>query len=138
VIILGDSIWGSAMGQATNDRRRQQRCVKDVGMHCSYLHGNMDQLVRLRNFSYLGIYFESGWDITPGTFIVLRSMDLNDTSIIETHQNVPQYSFTESDPEVCMEYRSHSVAKVRRCVKLDGYEDPPLYGIGAEIQILTD
>jgi hypothetical protein len=136
--INGGGIRGSAMGQATNDRRRQQRCVKDVGMHCSYLHGNMDQLVRLRNFSYQGIYFESAWNIVPGTLIVLRSMDINDSAVIASYEDVPQYSFTDFDPDVCLGYRSHSVAKVRRCVKLDGYDDPPLYGIGAEIQILTD
>jgi hypothetical protein len=126
------------MGHETNDRRRQQRCVKDVGMHCSYLHGDMDQLVTLRNFSYQGIYFESAWNIVPGTSIVLRSMDINDTAAFKSHQDVPRFSYTPSDPDVCMGYRTHAVAEVRRCVKLEGYDDPPLYGIGAEIQILTD
>jgi hypothetical protein len=126
------------MEHETKDRRGQQRCVKDVGMHCSYLHGNVDQLVTIRNFSYRGIYFESGWNITPGTLIVLRAMDANDTAVFESPHDVPQYSFSQSDPETCMEYRSHAVAKVRRCVKLENHDDPPLYGVGVEIQILTD
>ena len=120
------------------NRRSQHRCFKDVGMHCSFLHGNAYQLVTLRNFSNRGIYFESTGEIQPGTFIVLRTMVGDDFMDVTAASNVPDFSISRNDPGVCMEYRSHVVATVQRCVRLDDLDDAPRYGVGAEIQILTD
>jgi hypothetical protein len=74
----------------------------------------------------------------PGTLIVLRTLDANDATLGHTTDDVPRYTVEHADPEACMGYRSHTVAMVRRCEKLDSHDDSPLYGIGAEIQILTD
>lgn len=126
------------MADATQERRMQQRCTKDVGMHCSYVHGGTDQIVTLRNYSSRGMYFESAWEIQPGTLIVLRAMDVNDAALFDPAIKAPQFSIGDSDPEACLGYRSHAVAKVMRCVKLDDHGDQPHFGVGAEMQILTD
>ena len=107
-------------------------------MHCSFLNGHADQIVTLRNFSSQGIYFESGWNIRPGTLIVLRAMDAADRLHWEASSPSAQYTTSRSDPEVCAEYRSHTVAKVQHCRQLDGRDDLPRFGVGAAIQILTD
>lgn len=125
------------MKQEKQDRRSQQRCIKDVGMHCSLLNKKTDTVVTLRNFNERGVYFESGWKIQPGTLVVLRAMDATDFVVSDATADMPQYCLKDSDPGVCTGFRSHTVAKVQRCEKLDGYGDQPYYGIGAEIQILT-
>ncbi len=126
------------MGDEIKNRRMQGRCVKDVGMHCSLLNGHADKIVKLRNFSNRGVYFEAGWKFHPGSMIVLRAMGANDRRPADTSPDAPPYAIDHSDPVVCMGYRSHTVAKVQRCEKLEGTGARPLYGIGAEIQILTD
>jgi hypothetical protein len=126
------------MGDEIKDRRTEQRCTKDVGMHCSYLHGRTHQVVTMRNFSNRGVYFESGWEISPGTLIVIRAMDAHDFMQIDAAADVPPYVARPSDPEACMGYRAHALVKVRRCVKLDDHVDQSHYGVGAQIQILTD
>jgi hypothetical protein len=126
------------MGPETNDRRFEQRCTKDVGMHCSFLHGKTEKVVTIRNFGFRGVYFESSWNMQPGNLIVLRAMDANDFVPGDAQSDAPRYTIDQADPKACMGYRSHSVAMVRRCEKLDRQEGHPLYGVGAEIQILTD
>ena len=122
----------------SGERRRQPRCVKDVGMHCSFVHGNAEQVVTLRNFSGSGIYFESEWDFRPGTFVVLRSLDGSDRDADKARNQPPHFSLGDGEPEGCMLFRSHSVAKVRRCVRLDAENEAPLYGVGVEVQYLSD
>lgn len=126
------------MGYKMADRRHQQRCSKDVSMHCSLLHGHADQIVTLRNFSVGGVYFESGRTIRPGTLIILRAMDAADRFHSEGSSPSAQYATSPSDPEACADYRSHTVARVQRCRQLDGQDDSPRYGVGAAIQFLTD
>ena len=126
------------MNHEIKNRRNQHRCVKDVGMYCSFLHGNTSHIVTIRNFSRSGLYFESEQKIKPGTFVVLRSMGSNDLKTIDPATVKPEFFIDDMDPEVCMGFRSHIPAMVQRCVKSDGEVHTPLYGIGAKIQILTD
>lgn len=126
------------MAGDAEERRGQPRCVKDVGMHCSLLHGQADQLVTLRNFSHRGCFFESAWNMQPGALVVLRSLDARNDAPGEASSDRPPFTIGHSDPEACMGYRSHMVAKVQRCVKLTGRNMQPRYGVGAEVQILTD
>jgi hypothetical protein len=120
------------------DRRLQHRCTKDVGMHCALLHGNKNRLVIIRNYSARGIYFEAHGRIQPGTMIVLRTLGANDFLNNETTSNTPLFSIENSDPDVCAWFRSHVLAKVQRCVRLEGHNDAVRYGMGAEIPMLTD
>lgn len=126
------------MEDEIEDRRLLQRCRKDVSMHCSFLHGHADQMVTLRNFSARGIYFESGWNIRPGTLIVLRAMDAADGLLSAASSQAVQYTISRSDPEACAQYRSHTVARVQHCIELENRDEQSLYGVGAVIQILTD
>ncbi len=107
-------------------------------MHCSYVHGDADQLVTLRNFSGSGLYFESTWDLRPGALVVLRSMDAAETASADSRQRRPRYRVNANEPEACSVFRSHTVATVQRCVKLDRGSDAPLYGVGVEVQYLSD
>jgi hypothetical protein len=118
-----------------DDRRSAQRCVKDVGMHCSLLNQRADQMVTVRNFSQRGFYFESGWNIPPGALIILRTLDAQDETADDGR---PRFEMHQSDPEACNTYRSHTLAKVQRCVPLDDYKVQPFFGVGAEVQIITD
>ena len=126
------------MEQANKERRSRHRCAKDVAMHCSLLHGDANRRVMLRNYSNRGLYFESSWKIRPETLVILRAMDAHDLMVVDQASLMPQFSINWDDPEACMEYRAHTFAKVQRCVTLNDYADKPRYGIGAEIQTLTD
>ena len=114
------------------NRRSEHRCRKDVGMHCSLLHGKATHLVTLRNFSRRGVYFESSGKFFSGNIIVLR------TRADDEGFGAPRYAVGKDDPEVCTRFRSHVVAEVRRCDRLHGPDETPCYGVGAKIQILTD
>ena len=118
-----------------DDRRSAQRCVKDVGMHCSVLNRNEEQLVTVRNYSQWGFYFESKWNIPSGSLIVLRNLDSRNE---KAGDGQPRFEMHRTDPEACHTYRSHTLARVQRCVQLDGHDAPRLFGIGAKIQFLTD
>ena len=126
------------MASEIKDRRLQHRCTKDVGMHCVLLHGNANRLVIIRNYSARGIYFEAHGQIQPGTIIVLRTVGKNDFLDNEATANAPVFSIENSDPDVCTGFRSHVLAKVQRCVRLEGHTNAVRYGVGAEIQMLTD
>lgn len=126
------------MASEIKDRRLQHRCTKDVGMHCALLHGNANRLVIIRNYSARGIYFESHDQIQPSTVIVLRTLGANDFLDNDATSNAPLFSIENSDPDVCTRFRSHVLAKVQRCVRLEGHDDVVRYGMGAEIQMLTD
>lgn len=126
------------MKRFPKEMRTQQRCVKDVGMHCSFLHENANQFVTVRNFSNNGLYFESDRQMQPGALIVLRSMNAADHQLIDAFGKGPQFSMNADDPPVCTTYKSHLLAVVRRCSKLEKDGDKAMYGIGAKIQIFTD
>ena len=120
------------------NRRSQQRCVKPVGMHCALLNGNVYRPVILRNFSGNGLFFETAVQILPGTYIVLRTTDANDTGDTTMSVGAPPYTLDASDPNACLLFRSHSIAQVRRCERLTVQGESPRYGVAAEIQMLTD
>lgn len=107
-------------------------------MHCTLLHGNAYRLVTIRNYSARGIYFEAHGEIQPGTMIVIRTLGVNDFLDSEATSNAPLFSIATSDPDACSLFRSHFLAKVQRCVRLEGHTDAVRYGMGAEIQMLTD
>jgi hypothetical protein len=126
------------MKDPMHDRRGEQRCIKDVGMQCTLLNGNVTRPVTLRNYSINGLFFETAVQIKPGTFIVLRSADANEARDTKMSSAGPSYSLNKHDPEVCSLFRSHTVAKVKRCELIDGHDESSRYGVFAEIQRLTD
>ena len=127
------------MAPEIKDRRRHYRCTKDVGMHCTSLRGDTTRIVTIRNYSARGIYFESHDKVQPGTIVVLRTLDAKDLSENNAvASTAPPFSIDRSDPEACTRFRSHLLARVQRCVRLNGNENIVHFGMGAEIQMLTD
>ena len=121
-----------------NERRQESRCAKDVGMHCALLHGDESWSVIVRNYSVRGLYFESQAKIQPGTIIVLRTMTATDALDNDATSTTPLFSIDKDDPVACTLLRSHILAKVRRCDRLDGNNGVTRYGLGAELPVLTD
>jgi hypothetical protein len=125
------------MKHETADKRKQHRCVKDVSMTCSHLNKNDDHIVTLRNYSSNGVYFESDKEALIGSFVVIRAVGSHDGGAIGSPSEHPyQFTIEQSDPGVCWGYRSHTVAKVIRCDKVD--DDTKRFGVGAEVLILSD
>lgn len=126
------------MVNSDSDRRREQRCAKNVGMHCTLLNGNVDRLVTVRNFSETGLFFETTVQIIPGAYIVLRSISADEATDDFMTSAGPLYSLDFDDPDVCSLFRSHTVARVQRCELIGDYDESSRYGVAAEIQRLTD
>lgn len=126
------------MQSEINERRHESRCAKDVGMHCALLQGDEHWPVMVRNYSVRGLYFESQTKIQPDTIIVLRTMTANDALDNDASFTAPLFSIDEDDPVACTLFRSHILAKVRRCDRLDGHDGVARYGLGAELPVLTD
>ena len=126
------------MKDRMHDRRGEQRCIKDVGMQCTLLNGNVTRSVTLRNYCSSGFFFGTAVQIKPGTYIVLRSADANEARHTSMASAGPLYSLNKDDPNVCSLFRSHTVAKVKRCEQIDGHDESSRYGVFAEIQRLTD
>jgi hypothetical protein len=120
------------------DRRGQQRCVKDVSMYCTLLHGHTARPVTIHNYNASGLYFETSVKILAGTYIVLRSIGANEQLDQDVKSKAPIFSMKRNDPEVCTLFRSHCIAKVKRCVALGHRDNAPYYGVGAQIEMLTD
>lgn len=120
------------------NRRAAHRCVKNVGMRCSYVNDRKSHLVTLRNFSDRGLYFESSGRMRPGALIVLRTMVDAERHDSERAFHMPLYSVAKEDPATCSLFRSHVVARVQRCVELPDPGGDLNYGVGAAIQILSD
>ena len=120
------------------DRRVQQRCVKNVGMNCMLINGKVNRPAILRNFSDRGVYFETTLQVMTETYVVLRALNRNDSKDSTMGHRGPLYALDTNDPDVCSLFRSHAVAQVRRCERLADHDDPPRYGIAAEIEMLTD
>ena len=125
------------MEHQTPDRRAQQRCAKDVTMTCSHLNKNDEHLVTIHNYNDNGFYFESDEALLVESFIVLRAVGAHE---MENFGPQPgylfQFSIENSDPGACRGYRSHTVAKVVRCEKVD--TDPTRFGVGAKLLILSE
>ena len=126
------------MGDRSADRRSQPRCTKTVNMHCACLHGRAEHKVTLRNFNSRGLYFESGLNLAPGTFVVIRAMAATEQPDGSGATPAIPDVAGDADARACDAYRSHSVAKVLHCRRLAGLDDPPRYGVGAAIQMLAD
>lgn len=120
------------------ERRDAERCRKRVGMHCSPLGGGKTQPVTLCNFSSRGMYFESERALDAGTWVVLRTIAKNDRFAAGWDADVPQYGVADADPVACMQFRSHTVARVQRCEKIGHRNTAARFGIGAQIQFLTE
>ena len=124
------------MKHETADRRMQQRCVKDVSMTCAHLNQNDDRIVTVRNYSSTGLYFESDEEALIGPFVVIRTPGSHDVGVPASPSEPPfQFTIEQSDPRACLGYRSHTVARVIRCNKVD---DATHFGVGAEILILSE
>lgn len=114
----------------------QQRCVKDVSMTCAHLNQNDDRIVTVRNYSSTGLYFESDEEALIGSFVVIRTPGSHDVGVPASPSEPPfQFTIEQSDPRACLGYRSHTVARVIRCNKVD---DATHFGVGAEILILSE
>lgn len=120
------------------ERRGQMRCVKDIDMRCGLLNGNVVRTATLRNFSGSGLFFETAVQMVPGTYIVIRSTNANEARGAASGSAGLQYTLDANDPGVCSLFRSHSVAKVKRCERLEGHYDSPHYGVAAEIEMLAE
>ena len=124
------------MNHETADRRMQQRCVKDVRMTCAHVNENDDHPVTVRNYSSTGVYFESDKQARVGSFVVIRAPGSHDVGAPASPSDYPfQFAIEPSDPRACWAFRSHTVARVVRCNKVD---DTTHFGIGAEILILSE
>ena len=124
------------MKHETVERRRQQRCVKDVSMTCAHLNENDDRIVTVRNYSSVGVYFESNEAARVGSFVVIRTPGSHDVVARTPPSDYPfQFTIEQSDPRACWGFRSHTVAKVVRCNKAD---DATQFGVGAEILFLYE
>ena len=119
----------------TMERRREQRCVKDVGMHYSLLNHTTEHPVVIRNFSKSGLYFESNQSLQPGVLVVLRSID-GDKRV--DNKILPSFAMQNNDPESCSTYRSHTLVSVKRSTKLEKTDGQNSFGIGATVQIIAD
>lgn len=106
-------------------------------MTCAHLNEHDEHIVTLRNFNHGGMYFESDEELLIGSFIVLRTVGADDMENLVSSPDEPfQFSIESSDPKACWGYRSHTVAKVLRCTKVD--DGATRYGVGAEVLILSD
>lgn len=124
------------MNHETADRRMHQRCVKDVSMTCAHVNADDDRMVIVRNYSSTGVYFESVERERIGAFVVIRAPGSHDTGAPGSPSDDPiEFAIGNSDPRVCWAFRSHSVARVVRCDKVD---DAARFGVGAEILILSE
>ena len=124
------------MKHETADRRRQQRCVKDVSMTCAHLNQNDDRIVTVRNYSSTGLYFESDEHERVGSFfVIITPGSLHGKAPASPSDHPIQFAIDDSDPRACWEFRSHTVARVVHCSKVD---DATHFGVGAEILILSE
>ena len=125
------------MDHQTPDRREHQRCSKDVSMTCSHLNKNDEHLVTIRNYNNNGFYFESDEALMVESFIVLRAVGAHEMENFGPQPGYPSpFTIENSDPGACRGYRSHTVAKVVRCEKVD--TDPTRFGVGAKLLILSE
>ena len=125
------------MKHQTADRRMQQRCIKDVSMTYAHLNENDDRIVTVRNYSSTGVYFESDEEALVGSFVVIREHRSHDSGATATPSEDPfQFTIEQSDPGACWGFRSHTVAKVVRCSRVD--DGPIRFGVGAEVLILSE
>jgi hypothetical protein len=125
------------MEHQTSDRRVQQRCAKDVSMTCSRLNKNDEHMVTIRNYNEKGLYFESDENLSVDAFIVLRAVGTHEMEKFGSRPDQPlPFSMAISDPGACRGYRSHTVARVIRCEKVD--TDPTRFGVGAKLLILSE
>jgi hypothetical protein len=125
------------MEHQTPDRRVKQRCAKDVSMTCSHLNKNDEHMVTIRNYNNKGLYFESDEALLVDSFIVLRALGAHEMANFWPQPEHPiQFSIENSDPGACRGYRSHTVARVVRCEKVD--TDPSRFGVGAKSLILSE
>jgi hypothetical protein len=115
----------------------QQRCVKDVMMTCAHLNQNDDHIVTVRNYSSTGVYFESDEGARIGSFVVIRAPVSHDAGANDLPSENPfQFTIEQTDPGACRGYRSHTVAKVLRCSRVD--DDDARFGVGAEVLFLSE
>ena len=118
------------------DRRMQQRCTKDVSMTCSHVNQNDGRIVTVKNYSSSGMYFESDEAALIGSFVVLRTVEAHEVETLASPTDpIFPFSMESTDPRACRGYRSHTVAKVVRCLKV---VETTRFGIGAEIMMLSD
>ena len=125
------------MAHETKDQRSHQRCFKDISMTCSHLNENDDHIVTVRNYSSRGVYFESDEAARIGSFVVIRAVAAHEERAFALpSESSFQFTIEPSDPEACWGYRSHMVAKVIRCNKVD--DDKKRFGVAAEVLMLSD
>ncbi|MCB2146328.1 MAG: hypothetical protein KQI81_07610 [Deltaproteobacteria bacterium] len=125
------------MDHQTPDRRMQQRCAKDVSMTCSHLNQKDERMVTIRNYNDKGLYFESDEALLVDSFIVLRAVGVHEMGNFGSRAEHPfLFSIENSDPGACRGYRSHTVARVVRCEKVN--VDPTRFGVGAKSLILSE
>ena len=102
------------------DRRRNKRCTEDTGILYSFFNQTEQHAALARNYSRFGIYFESDRPLSPGTTIVIRTLDCEtaDNRSGSSIERGPAAYYCENNPppsKECQELKTLVVAEVNRC-----------------------
>lgn len=102
------------------DRRRNKRCNEDTGIVYSFFNQTEQHAALARNYSRFGIYFESDRPLSPGTIIVIRTLDCEITDNLDgsSFEGGPAAYYCKKTPQPskeCQELKTLVVAEVNRC-----------------------
>ncbi len=118
------------------ERREHPRCSEDTGIVYSFINKLERHAAVARNYSRLGMYFESDNPLALGTIIVIRTLTCeaaDDLGAGSIEKGPAPYYCKDSHlaPEPCREIKSLVTAQVKRCEKttVRGGEG---YGIGVQ------
>ena len=118
------------------ERREHPRCNEDTGIVYSFINKSEHHAAVARNYSRLGMYFESDTPLAPGTIIVIRTLGCDAAGDLDAGSvdkgPVPYYcKDSRLTPEPCREIKSLVTAQVKRCQKTS-VKDGESYGIGVQ------
>jgi hypothetical protein len=102
------------------ERRGHKRCEEDTGIVYSFLNQTKLHAALARNYSRFGMYFESNRPLTPGTTIVIRTLDCDtaDERYADSFEQGPEPYYCKDsllNSEACREIKIMVVAQVKRC-----------------------
>jgi hypothetical protein len=116
----------------THERRKQPRCDEDTGIFYSFLNKSERHAAVARNYSGVGMYFESDTPLVPGTTILIRPLDCHAAENLKADDfakgPAPYYcGVARQNPAPCRELKSLVTAQVKRCDKIN--DSTETYGI---------
>lgn len=103
-----------------NERRRNKRCNQDTAIVYSYFNQTEQHDALARNYSRLGMFFETDRPLAPGTTIVIRTLgcDTADHRYGSGFKSGPAAFYCKDaqlPSESCQELKTLVVAEVKRC-----------------------